>query len=107
MQQDIEELVALSSDLSERGAYGHFNLQSEAAFKKRFNETGLWSQDFVKRVSVRHRTFALIQKRSQCSTVNHIINNCENSSEVRYTITSGLYIFLGGYLYLKYIVESL
>jgi len=46
MQQDLEEIFTLTSDLSQRGEYWHLNLQSEVAFKKRYADTGLWSDDF-------------------------------------------------------------
>jgi len=46
MQQDIEEIYSLNSDLSQRGEYWHLNLQSEVGFKKRYAETGLWNDDF-------------------------------------------------------------
>lgn len=45
-QQDLDEILALTSDISQRGRYWHLNLQSEQAFKKRFTETGFWNEDF-------------------------------------------------------------
>lgn len=45
-QQDLDEILSLTSDLSERGEYWHLNLQSEQGLKKRYAETGLWSEDF-------------------------------------------------------------
>ena len=45
-QQDLDEVLALTSDLNQRGEYWHLNLQSEQAFKKRFAETGFWNEDF-------------------------------------------------------------
>lgn len=46
MQEDIEEIFSVTSDLSERGEYWHLNFNSEVAFKKRYSETGFWSNDF-------------------------------------------------------------
>lgn len=45
-QQDLDEILSLSSDISQRGEFWHLNLQSEQALKKRFAETGLWSEDY-------------------------------------------------------------
>lgn len=45
-QQDLDEMHSLTSDLSERGEYWHLNLQSEQAFKKRYTDTGFWTEDF-------------------------------------------------------------
>ena len=45
-QQDIEEIFTLTSDLSQRGEYWPLSLQSEPGFKKKYAETGLWTNDF-------------------------------------------------------------
>ena len=46
MQQDLDEILTLTSDISQRGKYWPLSLQSEPAFKKRFAETGFWNEDF-------------------------------------------------------------
>jgi RimJ/RimL family protein N-acetyltransferase len=45
-QEDIDEIFKLTSDLSQRGQYWNVNLASEPMFKKRYQETGLWNDDF-------------------------------------------------------------
>lgn len=45
-QQDIEEIITLTSDISQRGEYWPMNLQSEQSFRKRYTESGLWNDDF-------------------------------------------------------------
>lgn len=45
-QKDVEELYSMTSDLSQRGEYWPLSLQSEPAYKKRFADTGFWSDDF-------------------------------------------------------------
>ncbi len=45
-KEDIDEIYSLTSDLSERGEYWPMNLQSQVNIMKKYNETGLWSDDF-------------------------------------------------------------
>lgn len=45
-QQDLEEILSLKSDISERGEYWHSSLQSDQGFRKRYNETGFWNEEF-------------------------------------------------------------
>ncbi len=44
--EDLDEIFSLSSDLSQRGEYWNVILTSETMFKKRYQETGLWNEDF-------------------------------------------------------------
>lgn len=44
--EDLDEIFSLSSDLSQRGEHWNVILTSETMFKKRFQETGLWNDDF-------------------------------------------------------------
>jgi [ribosomal protein S5]-alanine N-acetyltransferase len=43
---DLDELLGLNSDISERGDYDALQLPSETTFRSRFKENGLWSEDF-------------------------------------------------------------
>ncbi len=43
---DLDELLVLNSDISERGDYDALSMPSEPTFKSRFKENGLWSEDF-------------------------------------------------------------
>lgn len=45
-ESDLDELFGINSNLSERGDYDAFNLPCEVAFKNRFKENGMWSEDF-------------------------------------------------------------
>jgi len=45
-QGDIDEIFCLTSDISQRGEYWNVSLSSEPMFKKRFQETGCWNDDF-------------------------------------------------------------
>lgn len=45
-QGDIEEIFSLTSDLSQTGEYWNVSLSSEPMFKKRFQDTGCWNDDF-------------------------------------------------------------
>lgn len=44
-QLDLDEILSLSSDLSQRGEYYNINLTSESVYKKRYQETGFWNDD--------------------------------------------------------------
>ncbi|ERJ13274.1 GNAT family N-acetyltransferase [Haloplasma contractile] len=46
MEDDINEIFTLTSDLQERGNYWPYNLSSYPQYKKRFNENGFWTDDF-------------------------------------------------------------
>lgn len=46
MPKDLDEVYDLANDITERGEYWHLDLQSEVNFKKRYAETGFWSEDF-------------------------------------------------------------
>ncbi|MHB1394242.1 MAG: GNAT family N-acetyltransferase [Clostridia bacterium] len=43
---DLDELLGLNSDISERGDYDSLQLPSEPIFKSRFKENGIWTEDF-------------------------------------------------------------
>ncbi len=43
---DLDEYIRLDSDVSERGDYDAFFLLSEHGFKRDFNESGFWKEDF-------------------------------------------------------------
>ena len=45
-QEDLDEIFSLTSDLSQRGEYWNVSLTSEPIFKKRYQETGFWNDDF-------------------------------------------------------------
>ncbi|MDP5274201.1 GNAT family N-acetyltransferase [Chengkuizengella axinellae] len=45
-EDDLDKIIQLTSDFSERGAFWHFRLPSQTAFYKRFNETGLWDDQY-------------------------------------------------------------
>ena len=45
-QSDLDELFELISDIKDRGDYYPVTLPSEPVFKKDFNETGFWGEDF-------------------------------------------------------------
>ncbi len=45
-QEDIDEIYTLKRDISQRGEYLNVNLTSEPMFKKKFQETGYWNDDF-------------------------------------------------------------
>lgn len=45
-EDDLDEMFILTSDLSQRGQYLNLNLSSEAMYKKRYHDTGLWNDDF-------------------------------------------------------------
>lgn len=42
---DLEEILNLKNNLTERGEYGHVSLSSEHNFKKKFMDTGLWDDN--------------------------------------------------------------
>ena len=44
-EADLDTLFSLLSDLENRGPYFHHDLPSEADFKKRFHETGFWTEE--------------------------------------------------------------
>ena len=44
-KRDLEEYIALESDLDIRGEFVPHRVRSEVGFKKRFEETGFWSDD--------------------------------------------------------------
>jgi RimJ/RimL family protein N-acetyltransferase len=46
-QSDLDELIPLMSDLSQKGEYLNVNLVNEVMYKKRFQETGFWTDDFA------------------------------------------------------------
>lgn len=45
-ESDLDELLKLNSDISERGDYDSFQLPIEPTFRSRFRENGLWTEDF-------------------------------------------------------------
>jgi [ribosomal protein S5]-alanine N-acetyltransferase len=45
-QDDLEEILLLINDLSNTGLYWNVILKSEPLFKKRYQETGFWNDEF-------------------------------------------------------------
>lgn len=47
-QTDLDELILLQSDTVERGEFLNPNMVNEVSFKKHYQETGFWNEDFGK-----------------------------------------------------------
>ena len=45
-QEDLDEIFTLTSDLSQRGEFWNVGLSSENSFKKRYQDTGFWNEEF-------------------------------------------------------------
>jgi [ribosomal protein S5]-alanine N-acetyltransferase len=45
-QSDLDELIQLQSDVLERGEFLSPNLVNEVSYKKHYQETGFWNEDF-------------------------------------------------------------
>lgn len=45
-QSDIDELIPLMSDTVERGEFLNPNMVNEPMYRKRYQETGFWNEDF-------------------------------------------------------------
>lgn len=45
-ESDLDELLRITSDISERGEFDSLQLPAEPTFKNRFRENGLWTEDF-------------------------------------------------------------
>lgn len=45
-QTDLEEIVSYANDLTQKGEYLNMRLMNEVEYKKQFQETGLWNDDF-------------------------------------------------------------
>lgn len=43
---DLDELLRITSDISERGDFDSLQLAAEPTFRSRFRENGLWTEDF-------------------------------------------------------------
>ncbi|MBS4538392.1 GNAT family N-acetyltransferase [Clostridium sp. D2Q-11] len=43
---DLDEIYRLNSDISQRGEYWHYSLQTRGSLKKRYADTGLWNNDY-------------------------------------------------------------
>ena len=45
-ESDLDVLLRINSDISERGEFDSLQLPAEPTFKSRFKENGLWTEDF-------------------------------------------------------------
>ena len=45
-QSDLDELILLRSDVIERGEFLNPNMVNEVSFKKNYQETGFWNEEF-------------------------------------------------------------
>ena len=45
-QNDLDEIIALMSDTQERGEFLNPNMVNEPMYKKRYQETGFWNDEF-------------------------------------------------------------
>lgn len=45
-QDDLDEIIKLQSDVSQRGEYLSPHMMNEAMYKKDYQETGFWKEDF-------------------------------------------------------------
>lgn len=45
-QSDLDEIIALQSDITERGEFLNPSMMNEVMYKKNYQETGLWNDEF-------------------------------------------------------------
>ena len=45
-QSDLDEIIALQSDIAERGEFLSPSMMNEVMYKKNYQETGLWNEEF-------------------------------------------------------------